>query len=75
MKRDALDFSSLDDVRTWLDGVEAASLDVIAIAEDQTRPLAQREIGRVEAIRIVTEAGSALEATIAFARRGLPAKP
>jgi hypothetical protein len=68
----ALDWQDLEAARVWLTGLEAAALDVIAIAEDQTLPLARRAIGRAEALRILSQAGPVLEESIAFAKRGLP---
>jgi hypothetical protein len=71
-KPPALNWQDPAAVRAWLDELQAVALDVIAIAEDQTRPLAQRDIGRAEAVRILVESAGGLEDSIAFARRGLP---
>jgi hypothetical protein len=68
----ALDWQDLDAARVWLDKLEAVALDVIAIAEDQTRPIARRDIGRAEAVRILVESARGMKDSIAFARRGLP---
>jgi hypothetical protein len=73
--KNSLDWHDVEAARTWLDKLEAVALDVIAIAEDQTLPLAQRDIGRAGALRILAEAGPGLEESIAFARRGLPEAP
>lgn len=71
MKRPALDWNDPAACRDWLIGLEAVALDVIAIAEDQTRPLSERHIGRPAAIRILSETAPGLEDSIAFAKRGL----
>jgi hypothetical protein len=73
--KNALDWRDVEAARTWLERLESVALDVIAVAEDQTRPLTQRDIGRAEALRILAEAGPGLEESIAFARRGLPRRP
>ncbi len=68
----ALDFDDREEVRRWLAALEAEADDLIAVAFDQTSPMARRELGRAEASRIASEATNALDALFMFACRGLP---
>jgi hypothetical protein len=57
----------------WLADVAARCKDAVAVAEDQTRPLDKRRLGRVTARRLLAEAKGALQAQLRYARRGLAA--
>lgn len=71
----ALDFADPRAVRRWLDDVQESTDDVIAVAHDQTKPLAQRDLGRARAIHILKAATESVTNLLVFARRGLPPTP
>jgi hypothetical protein len=48
------------DPEAWLTLARSTLDDLIAAAEDSVRPLARRQLGRVEHIHIITQSGSAL---------------
>ena len=48
------------DPEAWLTTARSTLEDLIAAAEDAVRPLARRQLGRIEHTRIITEAGSTL---------------
>lgn len=56
----------------WLADVAGRCKDAVAVAEDQTRPLGKRRLGRVIARELLAEAKGSLQAQLRFARRGLP---
>ena len=56
----------------WLVDVAARCKDAVTVAEDQTRPLAKRRLGRASARRLLAEAKGALQAQLRYARAGLP---
>lgn len=61
-------------IRAWLARVETGVDDAIGAAEDQLRPLADRNLGRVQARRIVGEAKGSLARLLASLRAALPAE-
>jgi hypothetical protein len=62
-------------MRAWLARVETGIDDAIGAAEDQMRPLAERNLGRVQARRIVGEAKGSLARLLASLRATLPEHP
>jgi len=48
------------DPEAWLTAARTTLEDLIAAAEDYVRPLARRQLGRIEHTRIIAESGSAL---------------
>ncbi len=64
-----------DTIRAWLARVETGVDDAIGAAEDQLRPLADRNLGRVQARRIVGEAKGSLARLLASLRAALPEHP
>jgi hypothetical protein len=58
-------------VRAWLGQMDRLADDLSAVAEDQVRPPADRDLGRATATHLGAEASSGLTALLAFARRGL----
>ena len=48
------------DPEEWHRGARTALRDLIAASEDAVRPLDKRQLGRLEHIRLIAEAGSAL---------------
>lgn len=71
----ALDFGDPSAIRRWLDQVQESTDDVLAVAHDQTQPLARRDLGRARAVRILTAAAESVTNLLVFARRGLPSLP
>jgi hypothetical protein len=62
-------------IRGWLALVQSAADDAIGAAEDQVRPLDERNLGRVQARRILGEARGSLERLLALMHASLPAQP
>lgn len=60
----ALDWNSHAACRAWLGDVAARCKDAFTVLDDQTRPLAERRLGRAEARRLVAEAKKALVAQL-----------
>lgn len=71
----ALDFADPLAVRRWLDKMQEDTDDLLAIAHDQTRPFAERDLGRARAIHILKAATESVTNLLVFARRGLPPTP
>ena len=67
-----LDWTDPAAVQRWLNDLTTLVTSALDIADDQTRPLAQRELGRAAARRDLREVGESLVASIDHARRGLP---
>ncbi len=55
----------------WLSGLRSAVDDLVAAAEDAVRPLAHRQLGRVEHARIIAESSASLRALLAHAPGGV----
>ena len=68
----SLDLSDPETIRAWLARVETGVDDAIGAAEDQLRPLADRNLGRLQARRIVGEAKGSLARLLASMRAVLP---
>lgn len=63
----ALDFTDSAAVRAWLADLRTQIDDALAAAEDATRPLGQRELGRRAARRSIREAERAIGQLFAVA--------
>src|SRR5262249_42877537 len=68
-----LDFTDAAAIAAWLSTLDSAARDVIAVAQDQTAPLRERDLGRRAAVAMLAEGAHSVESLIAFARAGLPA--
>lgn len=67
-----LDLSNPGTIRQWLALVESNIGDAIGAAEDQLLPLDKRNLGRVQARRILGDARGALDGLLALMRASLP---
>ncbi|MFT3771522.1 MAG: hypothetical protein QM820_39410 [Minicystis sp.] len=67
----ALDLSNREEVRAWLADLRTQIGDAVGAGEDATRPLGQRELGRVAARSAILQAEHALEQILAAAERGM----
>ncbi len=70
-----LDFADPEVLHEWLRALGCTFDDLLAAADDATRPLARRELGRATARCKVLESRRALRALIESATRGAPAVP
>lgn len=71
MSRHALDWNDPEGCAAWLSSLASACLDLQAVAEDQIRPMAHRDLGRRQARAMVAESTHAIDGLIAHARAGL----
>ena len=67
----ALSFADPAAVRAWLADLQSQIDDLHAAAEDATRPLARRALGRPTARAAIQDAYRALGEAMGFAERGL----
>ncbi len=70
-----LDFTDPEALREWLRALDCNFHDLLAAADDATRPLGRRELGRVLARSKVLEARRSMRSLIEAAERGAPEAP
>ena len=70
-----IDFHNALEVRALLRDLQNKIADMAAAAEDATRPLGERELGRRAARRIVLEADHAINAALVHAGLAEPDEP
>lgn len=64
---DHLDFTDPAAVAAWGADLATQLADLVAAAEDATRPLGERELGRRAARRAITESADKLRGALAYA--------
>jgi hypothetical protein len=69
----ALDWKDRAACAAWLSDLRERCIDVIAVAGDQTAPLAKRSLGRAAAAQLLDDATGSLNDLFAYAARGLMA--
>jgi len=68
----ALDLNDHAALSAWLASVESAVDDVVGVAEDQLRPVDDRDLGRRQARRLLSDGRATLCDLVALARASLP---
>jgi hypothetical protein len=59
----------------WLSSIRATFADIQAAVEDEQRPLRERRLGHLEAVRITREGFLTIEKALSYAERGIPRTP
>jgi hypothetical protein len=70
-----LDFTDPKGLRDWLRSLDSNFHDLLAAADDATRPPARRELGRATARANILEARRAMRGLLEAATRGAPEVP